>query len=272
MFRERRRTKSAAAVAHDPGHDDDAPAGRSGGQGQRRPPSAAEGRASCGPAASPERRASVARFLRGPHHLANEALRSLGALVAVTDAAGARIEVIVPRGHCWSALADHRDGARRIEIVGVSGESASRSGMARCRKSPIQPTPCAWPEAALLSCRPWSARKRPVSAHVAVVHLRGMSGSFAAWRISGEFETFREQGASILVADSYRGLASERACRAKYCRQHGLTTTTFGRWLNYLAGKEAARKQAEYQAELRRQQRREAQEKRRKGAPAFVLA
>ena len=100
MLRERRRTKSAATVAHDPGHDDDAPAGRSGGQGQRRPPSAAEGRTSGGAAASPERLASVARFLRGPHHLANEALRSLGALVAVMDAAGARIEVIVPRGHC----------------------------------------------------------------------------------------------------------------------------------------------------------------------------
>jgi hypothetical protein len=67
----------------------------------RRPPSAAEGRASGSPAASPERLASVARFLRGPHHLANEALRSLGALVAVTDAAGARVEVIAPRGHCW---------------------------------------------------------------------------------------------------------------------------------------------------------------------------
>ena len=49
-----------------------------------------------GAAASLERLASVARFLRGPHHLANEALRSLGALVAVMDAAGARIEVIVP--------------------------------------------------------------------------------------------------------------------------------------------------------------------------------
>ena len=99
MLRERRGTKSTATVAHDPGDDDDAPAGRSGGQGQRRPPSAAEGRTACSPAASPERLASVARFLRGPHHLANEALRSLGALVAVMDAAGARIEVIVPHGH-----------------------------------------------------------------------------------------------------------------------------------------------------------------------------
>ena len=60
--------------------------------------------------------------------------------------------------------------------------------------------------------------------------------------------------------------------RAKYCRQQGLTTTTFGRWLSYLAGKEAARKQAEYLAELRRQQRREAQEKLRKSTPAFVSA
>ena len=99
MLRERRGTKSGAAVAHDPGHDDDAPAGRAGGQGQRRPPSAAEGRTSGGAAASLERLASMARFLRGPHHLADEALRSLGALVAVMDAAGARIEVIVPRRH-----------------------------------------------------------------------------------------------------------------------------------------------------------------------------
>ena len=57
--------------------------------------------------------------------------------------------------------------------------------------------------------------------------------------------------------------------RAKYRRQHGLTTTTFGGWLSYLAGKEAARKHAEYQAELRRQQRREAQEKRRKRRARF---
>ena len=52
--------------------------------------------------------------------------------------------------------------------------------------------------------------------------------------------------------------------RTNYCRQHGLWKCTFDRWLNYLAGKEAARKHAEYQAELRRQQRFEAQEKRRR--------
>ena len=57
--------------------------------------------------------------------------------------------------------------------------------------------------------------------------------------------------------------------RAKHCRQHGLTTTTFGRWLSYLVGKEEARKHTEYQAELRRQQRREAQEKRRRRRSRF---
>src|SRR5271166_4243821 len=55
MLGERRRTKAADAVAHDPDHYDDAPAGRAGGQGQRRPPPSAEGRAACIPAASPER-------------------------------------------------------------------------------------------------------------------------------------------------------------------------------------------------------------------------
>ena len=99
MLGERRRTKTAAAMAYDPGHDDDAPAGRTGGQAQCRPPSAAEGRAASGPAALPEGPATMARLLRGPHHLADEALRSLGDLVAVTDAARARIEVIVLHRH-----------------------------------------------------------------------------------------------------------------------------------------------------------------------------
>lgn len=51
--------------------------------------------------------------------------------------------------------------------------------------------------------------------------------------------------------------------RTNYCRQHRLTKSTFDRWLKYLAGKEAARKHAEYQAELRRQKKLEAQAKRR---------
>jgi hypothetical protein len=64
----------------------------------------AKGRTSGEAAASLERLASVARFLRGPHHLADEALRSLSAVVAVTDAARARIEVIAPPGHDQTGL------------------------------------------------------------------------------------------------------------------------------------------------------------------------
>jgi hypothetical protein len=75
------------------------------------------------------------------------------------------------------------------------------------------------------------------------------------------FENKARQSCWLIHTEAWR---QSGLCRAKYCRQHGLTRTTFGRWLSYLAGKEAARKQAEYQAELRRQQRREAQEKRRK--------
>ncbi|RTM01720.1 IS66 family insertion sequence hypothetical protein [Ancylobacter aquaticus] len=49
--------------------------------------------------------------------------------------------------------------------------------------------------------------------------------------------------------------------RTAYCRDQRLNRRTFGTWLKQLAGEDAARKHAEYQAELRRQQRHEAQEK-----------
>ncbi len=52
--------------------------------------------------------------------------------------------------------------------------------------------------------------------------------------------------------------------RTNYCRQNGLWKCTFDRWLKYLAGKEAAREHAEYQAELRRQKKLEMREQRRK--------
>lgn len=39
--------------------------------------------------------------------------------------------------------------------------------------------------------------------------------------------------------------------RTEYCRVHPLTKDTLDRWLKYSAGNDAARKQAEYQAELR---------------------
>jgi hypothetical protein len=41
----------------------------------------------------------MAGFLGGAHDLANEGLRTLGALVAVADAAGPDMEVIVARRH-----------------------------------------------------------------------------------------------------------------------------------------------------------------------------
>lgn len=51
--------------------------------------------------------------------------------------------------------------------------------------------------------------------------------------------------------------------RTEYCRRHRLTKDTLDRWLKYFAGVDAARKHAEYQAELRRQQKRELKEQRR---------
>jgi transposase-like protein len=49
--------------------------------------------------------------------------------------------------------------------------------------------------------------------------------------------------------------------RKAYCRQHRLDDGTFARWIKVLAGEEAARKIAKYQAELRRDKRREEREK-----------
>jgi hypothetical protein len=63
MLRERRRTKAVAVVAHDPGHDADTPAGRSEGQGQRRPPSSANGRSPRNRAAPNPRAAKSAKCL-----------------------------------------------------------------------------------------------------------------------------------------------------------------------------------------------------------------
>lgn len=45
--------------------------------------------------------------------------------------------------------------------------------------------------------------------------------------------------------------------RAIYCRQHGLSTKMFGRWMKHLISKEDARKHAEYLLELRRKERRQ---------------
>ncbi len=66
-------------------------------------------------------------LLRGPHHLADEALRTLGALVAVADAAGPDMEFVVARRHGWPAPRNMAgDGARIVEIVDICGKSASK--------------------------------------------------------------------------------------------------------------------------------------------------
>ena len=49
--------------------------------------------------------------------------------------------------------------------------------------------------------------------------------------------------------------------RTEYCRKLHLTKSTLNRRLRHFAGEEAARKQLEYLAELRRQKRLEAREK-----------
>jgi hypothetical protein len=86
-------------------------------------PSAADGGRHC-PSAQPRWR--TIRVITTTRRL-GEALRSLGDLVAVTDAARRGLKsssCIVMAG---SVFADSRDGARGFEIVRVSGESASRS-------------------------------------------------------------------------------------------------------------------------------------------------
>src|SRR5271154_2697554 len=93
-----------------------------------------------------------------------------------------------------SAPADHRDGAWRIEIVGVSGESASPPGGPDAENVPSdQPhAPCRRRRFYL------AVHGRRVSVRFphgsADMPWRSISGSFACWRISGGVETIREQG------------------------------------------------------------------------------
>ncbi|MFG1384562.1 IS66 family insertion sequence element accessory protein TnpA [Xanthobacter versatilis] len=75
------------------------------------------------------------------------------------------------------------------------------------------------------------------------------------------FENTARQSFWVVHIEAWRQSGLDRT---NYCRQHGLWKCTFDRWLKYLAGKEAARKHVEYQAELRRVKRREAEEKRQK--------
>jgi len=64
-----------------------------------RPPAAPEARALLAPADLREGPADVPSFLRGLHHLGDEALRPLAATIAVTDPARAYMEAVIPRAH-----------------------------------------------------------------------------------------------------------------------------------------------------------------------------
>ena len=75
------------------------------------------------------------------------------------------------------------------------------------------------------------------------------------------FENKARQSFWVVHIEAWR--RSELSQRA-YCRQHRISESVFSRWLKYLAGKDASRKQAEYLAELRREQRRDMQERLRK--------
>ena len=144
-------------MADDPRHDDDAPTAASASrQRQGGAPAAPEGRAPRGAAAAGRRScrrwpAFFAARITSP----TKRLRTLGALVAVADAAGPDMEVVVARRHGCTRLGKCAAMALgALKSLDLYGKSASRRGCADVPKNPTQPTTCARPKAALLSCRP----------------------------------------------------------------------------------------------------------------------
>ena len=99
MPRQRRRLELRTLVANDTRHDRDPPARGTRRQRMGRPPSASEARAPLAFAALPEGPADVSGFLRGPHHLGDEALRSLATAIAVTDPSRPNLDVVVAGSH-----------------------------------------------------------------------------------------------------------------------------------------------------------------------------
>jgi hypothetical protein len=108
MLRQWRRAELRSLMAHDPRHDDDAPTAGPGRQRQGGASAAPERRAPRGAAAPAEGVAAMAGLLRGPHHLADEALWTLGALIAVANAAGPDMQVVVARRHGCTRLGKWR--------------------------------------------------------------------------------------------------------------------------------------------------------------------
>ena len=97
---ERRGRKALALVAHDARHDDDAPPGRARREGECRAAAAAEGGASFAAAGAAEVFTRVAGLLRGPHHLADKALRSAWRLCC---RAGCALAGCAGRRRVWSS-------------------------------------------------------------------------------------------------------------------------------------------------------------------------
>src|ERR1700733_2125695 len=95
-------------MADDPRHDDDASTAGPGRQRQGGSSAAAERRAPRGATAPAEGVAAMTGLLRGPHDLANEGLRTFGALVAVADAAGPNMQLVVSRRHDCTRLGTWR--------------------------------------------------------------------------------------------------------------------------------------------------------------------
>jgi hypothetical protein len=98
MLGQRRRSEPRAVVAHHPRLHHHAPGVGPQADRHRRTPPAAKPRPAPGLARS-KVVADMPRLLRGPHHLANEGLRTLGTLVSVADAAGPDAEIVVARRH-----------------------------------------------------------------------------------------------------------------------------------------------------------------------------
>ena len=123
-------------------------------QRQRGPPAPPEGRSALGSAGPPEGLAGVAGLLRGAHHFADKALRTLGALVAVADAAWPEMEVVVACRSWQPALSE--TGATALGALNSLGfvVQAPAGPLVQCLNNPTQPTTCARPRSALLSCRP----------------------------------------------------------------------------------------------------------------------
>ena len=118
----RRRTEARAVMAHDARLHDDAPRGRATATARgRRAGRVRSASGPCRPSLLPEALADMAGLLRGPHHLADEGLRALGAAVAVRMRPGRTRKSSSRRSWHGGRLGDGGDGARSVEIVEISG-------------------------------------------------------------------------------------------------------------------------------------------------------